>query len=149
MHTMFDLFSEICFSTILNFRKVIFFIMKPTCTFSCVLVVIDEQLLVGIRNTRRNYGTKTLVTNKCTKRVLPSIVTHSNMFRPCWVIFTENFSLPLYRGCTLQLSENVLLTVYCVVFGGVNSLPCRPGPQRVHASENNAVHSQQHIFAQL
>jgi hypothetical protein len=36
---------------------------------------------------------------------------------------------------TLQLSENVLLTVYCVVLGGVNPLPdCRPGRQRVHAS---------------
>jgi hypothetical protein len=43
------------------------------------------------------------------------------MFRPCWVIFRENFSLQLHWGCTLQLSENVLLTVYCVVFGGVNS----------------------------
>jgi hypothetical protein len=34
---------------------------------------------------------KTLVTNKCTKRVLSSIVTRSHMFRPCWVIFRENF----------------------------------------------------------
>jgi hypothetical protein len=38
----------------------------------------------------------------------------------------------------LQLSENVLLTVYCIVFGGVNSLRSRP-----------AVHSQQHLLAQL
>jgi hypothetical protein len=37
------------------------------------------------------YHTKTLITNKCTKRVLSSIVTHSYMFRPCWVIFRENF----------------------------------------------------------
>jgi hypothetical protein len=35
--------------------------------------------------------TKTLITNKCTKRVLSSIVTHSYMFRPSWVIFSENF----------------------------------------------------------
>jgi hypothetical protein len=34
------------------------------------------------------------------------------MFRPCWVIFRENFLLPLHQGGTLQLSENVLLTVY-------------------------------------
>jgi hypothetical protein len=34
---------------------------------------------------------KTLITNKCIKRVLSSIVTHSYMFRPCWVIFRENF----------------------------------------------------------
>jgi hypothetical protein len=35
--------------------------------------------------------TKTLITNKCTKRVLSPIVTHSYMFRPCWIIFRENF----------------------------------------------------------
>jgi hypothetical protein len=48
------------------------------------------------------------------------------MFRPCWVIFRENFSL--HWSCTLQLSENVLLTVYCVGFGGVSSP--RAGPDR-------------------
>jgi hypothetical protein len=36
------------------------------------------------------------------------------IFRPCWVIFRENFGI-----------------VVCVVFGGVNS---GPGPQGVHAS---------------
>jgi hypothetical protein len=46
---------------------------------------------------------KTQITNKFTKRVLSSIVTHSY----------------------------------------------RPGRQRVHASKNNAVHSQQHILTQL
>jgi hypothetical protein len=40
--------------------------------------------------------TKTLITKKCTKRVLSSIVTHSCMFRPCWAIFRENFPLPLH-----------------------------------------------------
>jgi hypothetical protein len=40
---------------------------------------------------RALYYTKTLITNKCTKRVLSSVVTHSYMFRPCWVIFRENF----------------------------------------------------------
>jgi hypothetical protein len=39
---------------------------------------------------RALYYTKTLITNKCTKRVLSSIVTHSYIFRPCWVIFREN-----------------------------------------------------------
>jgi hypothetical protein len=34
---------------------------------------------------------KTLIINKYTKRVLSSIVTHSYMFRSCWVIFRENF----------------------------------------------------------
>jgi hypothetical protein len=40
---------------------------------------------------RELYYTKTLTTNKCTKRVLSSIVTHYYMFRPCWFIFRENF----------------------------------------------------------
>jgi hypothetical protein len=40
--------------------------------------------------------TKSLITNKCTKRVLSSIVTHYYMFRPCWVIFRENFLLSLH-----------------------------------------------------
>jgi hypothetical protein len=38
----------------------------------------------------KTFSTKTLTTNKCTKRILSSIVTHSYMFRPCWVIFREN-----------------------------------------------------------
>jgi hypothetical protein len=48
------------------------------------------------------------------------------MFRPCWVIFRENFFVIVTLGCALYLSENVLLTVYCVVFGGVNSPRSRP-----------------------
>jgi hypothetical protein len=38
-----------------------------------------------------NSVAKTLMTNRCTKRVLSSIVTHSYKFRPCWVMFRENF----------------------------------------------------------
>jgi hypothetical protein len=37
------------------------------------------------------------ITNKCTKRVVSSIVTHSYMFRPCWVIFRENFVIVTLR----------------------------------------------------
>jgi hypothetical protein len=48
------------------------------------------------------------------------------MFRPCRAIFRENFLLLLHYGCTLQLSENVLLTVNYIVFGGVNPLWSRP-----------------------
>jgi hypothetical protein len=48
--------------------------------------VLAEETL---RNILRQA--KTLITNKCTKRVLSSIVTHSYMFRRCWVIFRENF----------------------------------------------------------
>jgi hypothetical protein len=50
----------------------------------------------NIFHVRALYYTKTLITNKCTKRVLLSIVTHSYMCRPCWVIFRENFLLSLH-----------------------------------------------------
>jgi hypothetical protein len=33
------------------------------------------------------------------------------MFRPCWVIFREKFPV-VTLGCTVQLSENVLLAVH-------------------------------------
>jgi hypothetical protein len=45
----------------------------------------------NVFHVRLLYYTKTLITNKCTRRGLSSIVTHSYMFRPCWVIFRENF----------------------------------------------------------
>jgi hypothetical protein len=44
------------------------------------------------------------------------------MFRPSWVIFREKLSVVVTLGCTIQLSENVQLTVHCAVYGGVNSL---------------------------
>jgi hypothetical protein len=47
---------------------------------------------------RALYYTKTLITDKFTKRVLSSIVTHSYMFRPCWVIFRENFFVTVTLG---------------------------------------------------
>jgi hypothetical protein len=47
--------------------------------------------------------TKTLITNKCRKRGLSSIVTHSYMFRPCWIIFREN----LFVIVTLRLHFTV------------------------------------------
>jgi hypothetical protein len=43
------------------------------------------------------------------------------MFRPCWAIFREKLSVVVTLGCTIQLSENVLLTVNCAVYGGVNN----------------------------
>jgi hypothetical protein len=98
------------------------------------------------------YCTKTLITNKCTKRVLSSIVTHFYMFRPCWVVFRENFSVLV----TLRL--HFILECECAVDGVLRCFWRRvrsvvraglPGPQRVHASNNNAVHSQQHIRTQV
>jgi hypothetical protein len=85
---------------------------------------------------RALYHTKTLITNKGRKGGLSSIVTHSYMFRPCWVIFRENFFVIV----TLRL--RYIVERECAV-------PAGPGPQRVHASENNAVHSQRHILTQV
>jgi hypothetical protein len=44
------------------------------------------------------YGTDNNNTNnqQNAQRVLSSIVTHSYVFRPCWVIFRENFLLSLH-----------------------------------------------------
>jgi hypothetical protein len=67
---------------------------------------------------RALYDTETLITNKCTKRVLSSIVTHSYMFRPCWVIFRENFWLSLlvthsymFWHCWVIFRENFFVIV--------------------------------------
>jgi hypothetical protein len=103
------------------------FFNQNRVTYECFLKLLklhtlhDRRLYLDVFHVLALYHTKTLITNKCTKRALSSIATHSYMFRPCWVIFREKLALPLHWGCTLQLSENVLLTMYCVVFGGVNS----------------------------
>jgi hypothetical protein len=47
---------------------------------------------------KKNTSHKTLITNKCTKRVLSSIVTHSYMFRPCWAIFREKLIVTVILG---------------------------------------------------
>jgi hypothetical protein len=44
------------------------------------------------------------------------------MFRPYWVIFREKPCVVVTLGYTIQLSENVLLTVHSAAYGGVNSL---------------------------
>jgi hypothetical protein len=48
-------------------------------------------------------------------------------------------------------NRNKLLRVSTLLghLQGEFPLPVSPGPRRVHASKNNAVHSQQHILAQL
>jgi hypothetical protein len=53
--------------------------------------IFTEEIQTWREEEKFRYYTKTLITNKCTKRVLSSIVTHSYMFRPCWVIFREKF----------------------------------------------------------
>jgi hypothetical protein len=60
---------------------------------------------------RQNTLTKTLITNKCTKGVLSSIVSHSYTFRPCWVIFRENyfFTVTLRLHCTVEWKWSTVL----------------------------------------
>jgi hypothetical protein len=60
---------------------------------------INSGIIFNVFHVRALYYTKTLITNKCTKRVLSSIVTHSYMFRPCWAIFREN----IFVTITLRL----------------------------------------------
>jgi hypothetical protein len=58
------------------------------------------------------------------KEFFSSIITHSYIFRPCWVIFREKLSVVVTLGCLYK-----------------------PRLQRVHASISGALHSQQHILA--
>jgi hypothetical protein len=73
---------------------------KSYATRESIIYIFTKKNKQGnkfnVFHVRALYYTKTLITNKCTKRVLSSIVTHSYMFRPCWVIFGKNFSLPLH-----------------------------------------------------
>jgi hypothetical protein len=98
----------------------------------------DEQNRFNVFHVRALYYTKTLITNKCTHRVLSSIVTHSYMFRPSWVIFREN----LFVIVTLRLHFIVEweCAVDCVLCtGGVNSL--RSGPARPPKTTQYTVNS--------
>jgi hypothetical protein len=82
-----------------------------------------------------NYITqKALITNKCTKRVSSSIVTHSYMFRPCWVIFRENFFVILTLRLTLDC---VLRCFWRRELSAVRA--CRPGPQRVRSCSGSIL----------
>jgi hypothetical protein len=112
----------------------------PANLFSLFLKSVQYNSLDWVFNVFHDY-TKTLIINKCTKRVLSSIVTHSYMFRPGWVIFREN----LFVIVTLRLHFIVEweCAVDCVLCtGGVNSL--RSGPAgRDHWEFTPPVHSTQ------
>jgi hypothetical protein len=69
--------------------------LKKLCKFMQTCISYEYLVRFNVFHVRALYLTRTLITNKCTKRVLASIVTHSYMFRPCWIIFRETFSLPL------------------------------------------------------
>jgi hypothetical protein len=84
---------------ILNSAEFVKYAHKLLVSYNCRVYQIPKGfcLWCGNRNNfkfnvfhaRALYYTKTLITNKCTKRVLSSIVTRSYMFRPWWVIFRE------------------------------------------------------------
>jgi hypothetical protein len=94
--------------------------------------------IFNVFHVRALYYTKTLITNKCTKRVLSSIVTHSYIFRPCWVIFRKNFFVIV----TLRL--HFIVEWECAVFGGVNYLQSRSRPAGRDCREfTPTVHSTQ------
>jgi hypothetical protein len=101
--------------------------------------------------------TETLITNKCTKRVLSSIVTHSYMFRPCWVIFRENFFLVALRlpfivewECAVDCVLRCFWRRELSTVRACTALQCRPGPQIVHASSTQpTAHSHSTIKCNL
>jgi UDP-N-acetylglucosamine:LPS N-acetylglucosamine transferase len=69
---------------------------------------------------------------------------------PQWELFvtvTLRLHFTVERECAVDC---VLCTGGMNSLGpGLQALQCRPGQQTVHASKNNAVHSQQHILTQL
>jgi hypothetical protein len=75
------------------------------------------------------------------QRVVSSIVTHSYMFRPCWVIFREKLSVVVTLGRTIQLSENVLLTVHCATFGGLQAETTKSSRLQKRRSGQSTAHS--------
>jgi hypothetical protein len=60
-----------------------------------ILNLQDSLYKFNVFHVRALYYTKTLSPANA-QRVLSSVVTHSYMFRPCWVIFRENFPLSLH-----------------------------------------------------
>jgi hypothetical protein len=74
-------------------------LFNSSVTFDGCIISADSNDILhkfNVFHVRALYHTKTLIANKCTKRVLTSIVAHSYMFRPWWVIFREDFPLPLH-----------------------------------------------------
>jgi hypothetical protein len=99
-------------------------------------------MLFNVFHVRALYYTKTLITNKCTKRVLSSIVTQSYMFRPCRVIFREKFFVIV--TLILHFIVEWECAVHCVL---------RCFWRREVSAETSrlqyTIHSQQHILTQL
>jgi hypothetical protein len=109
---------------------------------------------------------KTLITNKCTKRVLSSIVTHSYMFRPCWVIFRENsfviVTLRLHFIVEWECAVDCVLRCFwrCELCGPglqartadislCTALQCKPGPQSSRLQKQRGTQSTAHSHSTI
>jgi hypothetical protein len=77
------------------------------------------------------------------KESLSLIVTHSYMFRPCWVVFRENFFVIVALRLHLIVELECAVDLYCVVFGGVNS------PQSGHLQKQRSTQSTAHSHSTL
>jgi hypothetical protein len=62
--------------------EVLVWVHLASVMFQC-RALVDKVMEFNVFHLRALYYAKTLITNKCTKRVLSSILTHSYMFRPC------------------------------------------------------------------
>jgi hypothetical protein len=80
---------DICFDRNIFTNSILSVQSKMERSHYCCLV--SYRTSIAWKDIEYRFDTKTLVTNKCTKRVLSSIVTHSYVFRTCCVIFRENF----------------------------------------------------------
>jgi hypothetical protein len=110
--------------------------VRILCYFSRPKRVRQQESLgnAALPESTEESNTNTLITNKCTKRVLSSIVTHSYMFRPCWVIFRENIfvivTLRLHFIVEWECAVDCVLR--CFWRRELSAVPaCRPGPQRL------------------
>jgi hypothetical protein len=107
-----------------------------------------SQSKFNVFHVRALYYTKTLITNKCTKRVLSSIVTHSYMFRPCWVSSGRTFRY-LYTRVALYSWVRMCCWLCIALFSeawtlcGPGRQACRPGPQYTN---NSTSHSTQYTI---
>jgi hypothetical protein len=67
---------------------------------SLILLQLQDNILRPYSSCRlscRHIKINKNISHKQMHRVLSSILTHSYMFRPCWVIFRENFLLSWSR----------------------------------------------------
>jgi hypothetical protein len=112
----------------------------------------EINFLFNVFHVRVLYYTKTLITNKCTMRVLSSVVTHSYMFRPCWVIFRENFSVifTLSLHCIPEWECTVDCVLRCFWRRELSAVPACRGEftPPIHSTQSTA-HSHSNMKCNL